>query len=68
MSASEEPSHHKVVAGLGMPSEKTLLTIIAVAFLILHILAGSLLLGPATGQVAPEAAAPSSYDQSLRSD
>ncbi len=51
-----------------MPSEKTLLTIIAVAFLILHILAGSLLLGPATGQVAPEAAAPSSYDQSLRSD
>jgi hypothetical protein len=45
-----------------MPSEKTLLVAIVVAFLVLHILAGAILLGPSSEPVAPQPASLSSGD------
>jgi hypothetical protein len=67
MSASEEPSRGgssagRSSAGFGMPSEKTLLVAIAVAFLILHIVAGAILLGPTSEPIAPQPASLSSGD------
>jgi hypothetical protein len=62
MSASEEPARGRSVAGLAAPSEKALLVTIALAFLVLHILAGAILLAPSTAPVAPQAVIPSSYD------
>jgi cell division protein FtsL len=62
MSASEEPSRARSVAGFRGPSEKALLVTIAVAFLVLHILAGSILLARSTAPIAPQAADLSSDD------
>jgi hypothetical protein len=45
-----------------MPSEKTLLAAIAIGFLILHILAGAILLRAQTEPVAPQPASLSSSD------
>jgi hypothetical protein len=62
MSANEEPSRARSAVGFGAPSEKALLVTIAIAFLVLHILAGAILLAPSTAPVAPQAASASSYD------
>jgi hypothetical protein len=62
MSANEEPSRARSAVGFGAPSEKALLVTIAIAFLVLHILAGAILLVPSTAPVAPQAASASSYD------
>jgi len=62
MSTNEEPARGRSVVGFGAPSEKALLVTVALAFLVLHILAGAILLVPSTAPVAPQAAGPSSYD------
>ncbi len=60
MSANEEPSRARSAVGFGAPSEKAVL--VTIAFLVLHILAGAILLAPSTAPVAPQAASASSYD------
>jgi hypothetical protein len=62
MSASEEPSRGRSDAGFVAPGETALLITVAVAFLVLHILAGAILIGPSTAPVAPQAAISSSDD------
>jgi hypothetical protein len=64
MSASEEPSRGRSDAGFVAPGETALLitVAVAVAFLVLHILAGAILIGPSTAPVAPQAAISSSGD------
>ena len=62
MSASEEPSRGRSSAATGVPSEKTLLAAIAIGFLMLHILAGVILLRPSSESVAPQPASVSSGD------
>jgi hypothetical protein len=62
MSASEEPSHERSAVGPGLSREKTLLATIVFAFLILHVLAGSMLIGRPTAPVAQDTASLSSYD------
>jgi hypothetical protein len=62
MSASEEPSRSRSSAGFGKSSEKTLLAAIAIGFLILHILAGAILLRPPSESVAPQPAGLASGD------
>jgi hypothetical protein len=62
MPASEEPSRGRSSAATGVPSEKTLLAAIAIGFLILHILAGVILLRPSSELVAPQTARLSSGD------
>jgi hypothetical protein len=62
MSANEEPSRARSAAGFRGPSEKALLVMIAVAFLVLHILAGAILFAPSTAPVVPQPASASSYD------
>jgi hypothetical protein len=62
MSASEEPSRGRSSAGTGVPSETALLAAIAIGFLILHILAGVILLRPSSESVAPQPAMLSSGD------
>lgn len=62
MSASEEPSRSRSSAGIGVPSEKTLLAAIVIGFLILHILAGVMLLRPSSESVASRPASLSSGD------
>ena len=60
----ERLSYGKSLARFRMPGERALIAAIAMAFLILHILAGSILPRAATGEpAAPREEAPSSlYD------
>jgi hypothetical protein len=60
----ERLSYGKSLARFRMPGEPALIAAIAIAFLILHILAGSILQRAATGEpAAPREEAPSSlYD------
>jgi hypothetical protein len=62
MSASEEQSRGRSSTRTGVPSETTLLVAIAIGFLILHILAGVILLRPSSESVAPQPASLSSDD------
>lgn len=60
----ERLSYGKSLARFRMPGERALIAAIAIAFLILHILAGTILQRAATGDPAapPEEAGPSLYD------
>ena len=60
----ERLSYGKSLVPFRMPGERALIAAIAIAFLILHILAGSILQRAATGEpAAPREEAPSSlYD------
>ena len=62
MSTSEEPSRGRSAVGFVAPGETALLVTVALAFLVLHILAGAILIGPSTAPVAPQAAFSSSSD------
>jgi hypothetical protein len=64
MSMNERLSQAKWSARLPVPSEKLLITIIAIGFLFLHVLAGMILQRAAAGEtVTPqEQAGPSLYD------
>jgi hypothetical protein len=62
MSASEEQSSGRSSAGTGVPSEKTLLAVIAIGFLILHILAGVILLRQPSEPAATQPVSLSSGD------
>ena len=64
MSAGEGLSYGKLLARFRMPGEPTLIMTIAIAFLILHILAGTILQRAAAGgpTAAQEAAQSSLYD------
>jgi len=66
MLVNERPLPRKLSIQLPLPGEMALLTTVAIAFLILHVLAGTLLLkAPASAAVTPqqqEEARPGSHD------
>jgi hypothetical protein len=64
MSVNERPLQAKLSARLPIVSENALLATIAIGFLILHILAGAILLQAPAGVTTPpqEETRPSSYD------
>jgi hypothetical protein len=54
MSVSEKTSQCKARFGLSMPGEITLLALVAGGFLLLHVLAGMLMLPSGSGLVTPQ--------------
>jgi hypothetical protein len=54
MSISEKTSERKTGFRLSMPGEIALLALVACGFLLLHVLAGTLMLPSGSGLVAPQ--------------